>query len=264
MIFDEKSYAENMNKNGFTNGLRQKDLFIYAKWLKYIGKNFSQIKTDLNEFCKKHEPKYNEIIHANYIKRALREVKKHHLRIPIEIHITKNELEVIDNINNIKYQKALFIILLVSKYFKLNPVKILSKKNKEHKKDNNFNCYFNSNIKTAIELAKIKLTKKERIKMQRYLIENKYLENTENATLKVLFAEIDGESIININNYNNIILYYENYIGMKDAIHCIKCNKIIEKTNNKQKYCMECAEEVHRDVKRNWKRKHDGSRQIKK
>ena len=64
MIFYEKEEAEKILSSGFSNFMSFKDLLLLAKYFKYIGKNKTQIKKSLVEFCEKHKQKDSFVINA--------------------------------------------------------------------------------------------------------------------------------------------------------------------------------------------------------
>jgi len=253
LIFDELKYAEKLERNGFISGhINKRDLAIYAKYLKLDVKNKAQIESALKRFCKKYEPFFNEILHANYIKFALREIGKNVLRIPIPINITKNELDYIDTLPDIKYKKVLFCILVVAKYLRLNPVRIQKKKEQEQE-PKSLQFFYNSSIAKAVKLANVTMTKKQRLEMEHYLFKNGYLEDTVRVTSKLNFVDLDGAPEIIVSKYNDIVLYYEEYKGNSDIISCEMCGDLIKRKNAKHKYCKECYQINHRESKKRWK-----------
>ena len=253
MIFDELEYAEKLEKNGFTNGrINKRDLAIYAKYLKLDAKNKAQIESDLRVFCKKHESFYNEILHANYIKSAIREISKNELRIPIPTNITKKELDYIDTLPDIKYKKVLFCILVTAKYLRLNPVRIQKRKNVEQE-SKPLQFFYNSNITKAVKLSNVVMTKKQRLEMEHYLFKNGYLEDTVRVTSKLNFVDLDGTPEIIISKYNDIVLYYEQYKDISDVINCEMCGDLVKKVKSDHKYCRDCYQIRVRESKRKWK-----------
>ena len=246
VIFDELTYAENLKKKGFAKRANTKDLKIYAKWLKHNNFTSKQIKDELLKLCHKYDLTFNEIIHAKYIKDAIREIKKNRLRIPISIGITQSEIDKIESLPTIKHRKIMFIVLLTSKYLKLNNVKIFSKKELEQP-DKPLSFYYNSEIRDAVKLAKVSVTQDELIGIQYCFQQNGFCSVTRQGTVKILFIDLDGEPVISVDHYDNPILYYDEYVGVNNIIRCCECGTPIKKTNNKKKYCDGCAEKNRRE-----------------
>jgi hypothetical protein len=133
MIFDEKSYAEEILLKGFSTYMNFKDLSILAKYFKYLGKNRTQIKKDLIDFCYKYNPEFNEIIHNKYIEGALNATKKYKLVLPMTVNITKGEIEIIKTLHNYKYEKIIFVMLVMAKFYKDNCIFVNDKTLEKYK-----------------------------------------------------------------------------------------------------------------------------------
>ena len=134
IIFCEKKHAEWMLENGFHNFMSSQDLSILARYLKYIGKNKTQIKSDLIDFCKRYNPEFNEVIYDKKIRWVIGTCDKYKLRITMSIKVTEKELETIKSVKNYKYEKILFVMLVIAMYFKHNRIRIQNDKVKDNDK----------------------------------------------------------------------------------------------------------------------------------
>ena len=76
IILDEKEYAENLLKSGFSYFMSLRDLSVIAKYFYYLGNSNKEIEYKLLEFCKQYNPSFNEIISNWVIKKSLNICKK--------------------------------------------------------------------------------------------------------------------------------------------------------------------------------------------
>jgi hypothetical protein len=171
--------------------------------------------------------------------------KRNKLRIPVNILITKNEIEIIKGLKNYRYEKILFTMLVLAKYFKFTNTSV--EKKKSHSE--NINKYFlNKKFNSILKYAHTSQKKNENIK--HYLIENKLIEQTYNGkAFKILFTDMNdcSEEVICITDIDNLIDFYPPY--------CEDCGKILEKKYKHNK-CLSCYQEyrknIIRDNKNNW------------
>ena len=120
LVFDEVEYAKNLLEKGFEGFVSLKDLSIIAKYLREEENlGFKKIEKRLIEFCVKYNPSFNVVKNAKFIQRAVASARNYNLRRPEAIIITKAEIEKIRSINNWQYEKVLFVMLVIAKFFKL-------------------------------------------------------------------------------------------------------------------------------------------------
>ena len=117
-VFNEKIYAENLLKDGFTDYLIWKDLLILSKYFRYNGQKRAEIKKSIIEFYKKFSI-YNETIAGAKIDNAVKKSEKYILRISPDISITKSEVEKIRSLKNYKLEKICFVMLVISRSNKI-------------------------------------------------------------------------------------------------------------------------------------------------
>jgi hypothetical protein len=233
-IFDELSYAENLLKNGFVNFMSMRDLKILSKYYFYIGHSDKQLVIDLQDFCKKFNPQYNEILAEEIIEKSIKYAKGEELKFPISIEVTKGEIEKIKSINNYKYEKILFCMLFVAKYNRKiseinNPDKIFEGR-----------YYVNGTLSFVLSLARVYENKISQDKIKKYLKDLGYMVSNTNSGnalggfelfyLDKEWNEDDVEFIIT--DLNNVVLAY--------PIYCSTCGKKLEKKSRKHDRCKEC------------------------
>ena len=219
MIFCEKEYAENLLQKGFKTFMSQRDLSILAKYFKYLGKSQPEIEKELIDFCYKHNPDFNEVIFDYKINKALNASKKYDLRIFTDVNITKREMDTIRAINNYQYQKILFVLLAISKYF-----------------DKNKNEYYTkTRFPSLLKYAKVYYNKQQKIEALNYLNSTNLINTTYQGSYRINYVDNldDAENIIIISDMDNMIDFFPSY--------CSCCGKqIIKKYKQKYNLCDDC------------------------
>lgn len=236
MIFNELEYANKMLKNGFIQDKYLMELKLLAKYYnKKEGLKTNEVKQKLKEFCEKYLPEYNEVLHLELITKATRYgvQKKNNLVVVPSIPITKTELEKIKSLNNLDLEKLTFIGLVLSKIYK----------NLSKGKNNKSKDYYINNFRELFKHSKIKVNKQKREKFIEQLCETKLFELTIYCTLKVNFIDNKSEPQLIIKNFDNFLLEYLKYIG-DNVIYCENCKVPLVPSNNKTKYCKDCAKEI--------------------
>jgi hypothetical protein len=230
----EKAYAEDRLKNGFTRVMSFVDLSILAKYFKYLGKNKTQIHEDLVSFCKKFYGDYNNVLFAPRLQKAIDKNDESELRIFKSIGITKNEIDIIHTISDFRYQKILFIFLIIGKIFH---------------EDGEINYYCNNSFTEVIKEAKVNINKKERERILHELNLTGLVSNTLNGSVKINFVdESQNDFYIIVNDKNNLISFF--------PFECFNCKKELNKISRKHNLCEECYKEKRRMVIRDSTRKY--------
>lgn len=235
MIFCEKSYAENLLINGFSRFMSYNDLAILARYYKYLGKNKSQIYSDLINFCSKYNSDFNEVLSFKKIKNAVKTIDKYSLRIGKSVDITKAEMNSILELKDYKFQKVLFVMLAIAKYFKEHKTNI--KEKKETKYSNNY--YVNEKFTNLLKMAKVNISKTKRIEMMHALEEMGYFSTTLVGSFKINFINYLSPIEIHVENMDNLISFFPFY--------CKSCkNKYSPIPRDRMGLCGSCYQEFLR------------------
>jgi len=255
MIFYEDKYAKQLLKNGFTSFMNSNDLSILAKYFKYIGKSKSQIKESLLDFCKKFNPNFNEVLSRNKINYALKTCSRYGLRIPADVIITETEMEIIKNCGNYKRQKVLFVMLVLSKYSKYNNTNLNKKEDDEENKESfddletqNNNFYVNEKFINILKLAKVNVSRVERMEILNDLQRNEYIltkRKNRNGGIfyKIMFIDELSPISVVISDLDNMIDFLPFY--------CEKCGKLAIKIGKKHDMCLECYQNNSKELTKN-------------
>lgn len=248
-IFNEEIHAKKMLENGFllkkVNGY---ELSILAKYyFKNEKINRPKTRQKLIDFTKGYFEDFDEVKYRKMINSSVEQGRKYNY-IKIEnIGITQNEFKIIKDLNDIKLEKILFFMIIISKVANsiskqkynqnIDKTKYKNEDLKEYV-DRFFVCNKHSQIMNE---CKIKTSVKQRNKMFKTLVEKKLLDMTKKCNFKVLCIDTEGENILNINHLDEFVLEYVRKIGGK-VIECGCCDKLVEvKRNARTKYCEECS-----------------------
>jgi len=236
-IFNELAYAEKLLINGFSKYMSPSDITILAKYYKRLEFKENEIEKKVFEFCEKFEPTYNEILHTERILRAIKRAKSFDLRLPQNVPITKNEILKIKEVGNYRYEKVLFTLLAVGKYYKITN----TNKKKSISKDYYVNCSQNEILKLAHVIRK----KDEGIFYE--LFRRGFIgENQKTSSIILKFTNIDD------NSENEILIDDMDKIADFYPARCSTCGKIIQKNSNRHTLCENCWKEKNKEIQKKW------------
>lgn len=225
IIFDEKKHAEQMIKKGFlTNHKNVYELFILAKYYFYINNNKKDVKDLLIEFCKKHKEYFNLDEWYKIINRTVSLAEQSKLITGKTVKITKNELNVIQQLEDLREQKLAFTMLVLYKFH-------------DYKK-------FKVTLKDLFELSDLNsVNTNYKTKLLHSLNKKGLIDIDTKGRRWVNFSNNKGSVEIVINNFYNFIFYYLQYIGEEKFKKCNNCGCLIKIKNNYMKYCINCSYE---------------------
>jgi len=235
IVFDEYQYAESLLKNGFKDFIKWIDLLALARYYRYNGYNSPEIKKAIVSFYKQFNPEYNEVLMGEKIDNAIAKSKKQPLRFSVDVYITQQEMANIRKIKNYKYEKILFVMLVLSRYNKL----IYGSRSNRY--------YINQNFSTILSLAKVYVNKQERNYIKHFLHKagmitapemNKYSEKNTKEIQELLYSNENSNHDIIVNNLLDIVSFY--------PLYCDTCGNVIENANRNQKMCNNCSEEANK------------------
>lgn len=201
--------------------LNLKDKANYNKVLQYITDNCPNI--------------YEEAIYSD-IEGCIKSAKKHIMATIDEICITKNELEIIKSLNDIKQEKAIFVILALTKYF-----------NALNGKDYDAVFLTNSDI---CNLARITIPVKERDIFMQFAYDKELLRRhcfPESTIKKVSFVSRDenDEIILRLKeeDFKDLAYTYLAYLNPSQFKRCFRCKKWIRNKSKGNQLCKECRDQ---------------------
>jgi hypothetical protein len=224
-IYDELEHAEYLLEHGFTKFMSGPEILILAKYFRSLGQNNNEIEQNIYDFCEKFEPEYNETIYAKKIHDKILYSAKTGLRTFVPIPITANEMEKIRSVKNYRYEKVLFVSLVLAKYYKItNPVK----KDKSH-----IDYYLKEKFSKILSLAHVIKKKDEDILSILYdLGVMTYNKGYDSYHIAFTNSEDTSEIVVSISDMDNIIGYY--------PPRCRACGKNMIRNSNRHETCDNC------------------------
>jgi hypothetical protein len=230
IIFDEKKYAENLIKNGYENiKYITMDNIILVKYWKSIGLSEEKIRNKLKLFMIKFQELFNDNIIKYKLNSATKIGMKYDLLTNICVDITQSEIEKIQTLESIELQKMMFIFLIVWK-FKGSPKR------------------FKISNTDLMNLSSVKVNSNTFWDNIHKITQTKMLDMVEykNKSYYQININEDGDKILHIDKFDNVINYYMSIIEPEKYIHC-ECGTPFSPTNNRQKYCRSCWKDVNRE-----------------
>jgi len=253
LILNETQLVSDSINNGYVDKKKPSNTIrLLAKY--YLSKDMNRPQTinSIDAFLKKNYKGYNSVKWQNTIEKIVNSVHKDkdYTMFDIgDVNITKNELEKITAINNLKYEKLMFILLVYAKiYNKLN---------------DNGKYWVNEELKYIFSDTKMAIKEVDQCKIIFDLSELGLIEVSKKVdctNVHVLMADEESDIEIIINDFRNLVYYYLKWKGEK-IINCEGCSILIKQTSNKHKYCNECAKEIKAtNDRRIQKERYDNSR----
>jgi group I intron endonuclease len=209
----QKEYMRKRRIIAYLNRYRKEYPFYYKK----IINNFPNI-TETEEYS------FYRNLHLK-IKKNNREPKKfngsyilfdNEYNKNIRVNITQSELDIIKSFNDRKYQKFLFTILVLSKYYFYN------------KETDDY--IFDKKISSIFNTCGIHITRENKQKFIENIINLKYIEKIGNY-YKINFVNNNSPTIILIDDFSKIIKFLPFY--------CEHCGKQIP---NRYRFCDSCLD----------------------
>lgn len=239
IIFDEKQRVEELLKTGFKSKTALLDFILLGKYLIAQGKSGTELQ---NELIKILSDKQN-LIPANYLPTIIPKIIRVATNNPLQenkiVHITKEELDIISQFSD-KAQRIAFVYLVCYKFygkeFAIKPI--------ETKK-----------------LAKLtNMRNNQLFLLENELFEKGFLKDKETRTELFYIVNLpdndNSKVVIEINDYRELIYYYERYLG-ENVINCKMCNKLIKRNSNAQIYCKDCKKEKDKEKVKKYRSKND-------
>lgn len=234
LVLNENKILANALEKGEIENKPTVTLLVLAKHYFNIGQSKEQVFSSIDNFMSNNYKEYVFAKWQNHIKRIVNSTykKKSYDLLQIDsVIVYKNELETIESIGDPKLEKLAFVLLVYAKLF-----------NKIYGKERN---WVNASIKEIAEDTAMKINEVECALLINMLYRiglvypSKIVDSTD---VKILFVDERGDAGIEIRDFDNIVLYYQKYVGDKIG-NCEVCGKLIELTAINKKYCKACRKE---------------------
>jgi hypothetical protein len=116
VVWNEPEYAKNIVLNGFGDkGRNSIDAQYFVAYWNAKGLPIEKIDEQLEAFLFNDDPYYNDVVNLKWFENCLKWGMKRKMKIREPVTITKNELNMIDRIQNVNAQKLYFVMLVMAK-----------------------------------------------------------------------------------------------------------------------------------------------------
>ncbi|MCI7634021.1 MAG: hypothetical protein MSS80_08360 [Mollicutes bacterium] len=232
IIFNEREHAKIVIEKGFqTSRNKSFELQLVANYLREQGYSDKEIEEELHRISKRNFTDYNKVQMYDFIDNKVKKSKKGKLKENFPVYITRAEMNTILSESNIKYQKLLFVYLVLAKFYMNN--------NKADK------YYVGCEDNDIFKLCDMYTRKQEKLDMMHYLTVKGYIKPTLSMSSIVNYVNEDSEVVMEvIPNEDMIYRFEKEYLG-GIFINCEICGRLVKKTNNRIKYCKKCSKKIH-------------------
>lgn len=237
IVFNQCEQYKNLVKNGFEKWPNFRDLMIIGKELKFKeNKDYSNIYAELNNFCRQKCPDFDANICNNLVKRCVEKLKKteNYTELPEKIAFYEDECEEIVKITNKDWQKLIFVFCCLSKLKKSDGIYLNSSNSMK--------------LSDVFSLANVKLAQKYQ-ELELHKMKNAGLITVDLKPLLKFHPKClknDGILKIEFEPCSNMLEKLYEFNGTP-RFNCQICGKVVIRTNNRGKYCKECALRVKED-----------------
>lgn len=211
------------------------ELNILSKYFFHKGKTEEEVKYEVVKFCKKYDKHFNIEEWFKIINKTIKIAKHGQFITGKVVYITENELSYISKLEKLNEQKIAFTLLTLYKFY-------------DYKK-------FEVSLEDLFKLCKLNLNSKSKLSLLQSLTSKGLIDINMGGKRWVTFAEKQGNTLIEIKNFDDFIYEYHKYLGEKSISNCELCKKAIKLTSNRKKYCHNCRKEKERTQWRENKRK---------
>lgn len=228
IIFNEREHAKEILRYG-TQTTQNKvfELQLVASYLREQGYNDKQIETELHKVAKKSFNDYNKVKFYEMIDRRVALSKKKRLKEVFPIKVTQAEIDTILKEKDVKCQKLMFVYLVLAKYYMLN--------------NNSDKYYVSCSDRDIFNLCDMYAKRSEQKALTNYLTVKGYIEPTLRMSSIVKYINENSEMVLEFVPDTDMVYYFEQKYLDGIFIKCANCGKLVKKTNNRVKYCRECA-----------------------
>lgn len=236
IVLNEHEWAEEMISNHTLGNKPFETLSRVAKY--YLDKDYpkKEVRTLLDAFLLQCDPSASIPKWSDTIDRAVDKALKHDAICIDHIDITKSEMDIIDSLDGIQTKRLAFTLLCLAKYWDIvNP-------NGDH--------WVNNKDSEIMRMANINTSIKRQSQMYHTLNEIgiiRFSKKVDNTNVRVCFIDNDDESVMKVSDFRNLGYQYLKYHG-EPYYECQNCGLTVKSNGGagrKQKYCKDCAVEIH-------------------
>lgn len=177
----------------------------------------------------KNYPNYNSIDWQPIIEKYANSAHKYSLIECDGVWITENELQTIQSLNDKVLERLSFTLLCLAKFGNIkNP------------NNNNWVTIEDSEIYKIANISTSSFDKGIRFNKLKSLGLIAYAKKINNLNIQVLYVDDESTPVFKVGDFRALGHEWRLYKGEK-YIRCNECGLLVKKTNNKKKFCRECA-----------------------
>ena len=232
-------------KNALNGEMEKKPmstLRILAKYYFNNGDTKEEVEDKLNKYMKVNYKSYSPSKWKDLISQLVKSVEKYKTYKMIDVdkvNITENEWFSIIALNNKQLEKLAFILLV---YCKINKIKNPTCDNK-----------INNTFSDIFRECGFRVTNETKLLLNE-LYKLNYISiglSCNSTSIKINYIEENENNIkFTIDNFENVITYYEEYKNGKKYIECECCKKRVAQKTHNVKYCPKCKKEKQLEFQR--------------
>lgn len=240
MIFNEERYAKNLllGKNKDIKSVIQKIRYITRYNAQALGKNDIETYNSTVAWMNKHQDNFDEACYSNVVSKAVKNAKKKKLYQIDNIVITRNELEKIESLNNIRAEKMTFVLLCMAKQ--------QAKINDFYGTSSNFtDGIVRYTVTELCKMARVSVPAEDREYILHYILVQGLIscpKRNDTKCLWVNFIDKDGEEALRLNEVDcqELAYVYLNWKGKEEFKRCTRCGKLMKRKAS-DNICTDCS-----------------------
>lgn len=238
IVLNEYKWAEDAISEKTLGKKPFETLTRIAKYYTYQGLSKRDVRAKLDEFLLSTDPSVSLVTWSDTLDNAAKYATKYKLIMVDNITITKPEMERIDAIDGKQLRRLAFTLLCLAKFsYAVSPKTDYWVSTPDNEIMNM------ANINTSIKRQSAMFNQLRELGMVRFS------KKIDNLSVQILFVE-DGYEVLEIDDFRNLGYQYLMYHG--EAYYKCQCcgltckkNKHPRGGNPSQKYCSECAVQIH-------------------
>lgn len=234
LILNEVEYAEDIISGSDLGKSPATALRYVARYLYQIrGCKRNEVRKKIEQLLIQREPFLPILKWSKTLDTIAKTADKYPLIVLDSIDITEDEMRCIKSFDGMQRQKLTFTLLCAAKYW--NAVRATN------------NSWVNTPDKEIMKMANICPTVEKQCELYRSLRDDGLLQfskRVDNLNVRVTFVMDDSPVVLRITDTRNLGYQYSAYCG-GPYFQCESCGLTIRRTSNAQKYCKDCAGEVH-------------------
>lgn len=230
IIPNEKKYAEQILETKQLSSKPSTEISVLIKYFYHLGLSPEEVMDKMMEFME--EATGNSKAWKMKLKRDIKSKQDSKLNVVEQIHITQTEINAIGMLKNESLERLAFGLLVLLKI-------------DNEAKGRNGEWIVLKNSSELFKDIKVNRNSVERELMIGTLEELGYVFNSVRSgkcSMKINYIDFEGEPAMTITSFEDFIVDYCSYKGVK-VINCKECGKRVIAKGRNSKYCAECAKQ---------------------